>query len=603
VKLLKEMMHLDHKFWANLLKKYFLDRPYVNIVGEPNCDLMEKMAEEEKNRICKQREILSDNGLKSKAEELENATIANEIPPPPEMIASFKIPDIGSINFHPVKRSTNYSELAMDQNPLFPLRDLPFRFQLDDIHTNFVTLHTLLDTSSVPPSLKLFLPLFLEVLFESPVKRNGAIIPHDVVIKELAEDTVSTAATLGVHCEELRFSCAAYAQMAHLFLQMSIAKYERGVRWLYELLFCSQFVQDRLKIIATKMINEVSKKKREGSFIVKSLVNELAYCKESNRHVSNLMRQHTFLTALLAKLDSDPQKIIDSMEELRHILTQSNNITIHVATDVSQLVRQFGNPTLVWKEIFELPTSEAKDERKKLRVQHCHELLLPFKEDSLVGAIVGIGSVESSFLIQYAPCISSNTHPDLPALMVLLQYLTQLEGPMWRQIRGLGLAYGYTISVDPSKGLIYLSLYRSTHTTNAYKQAVTILKNHLDGTDEWDVSLIESARSSLIFELIQNQETVKSISLLSLVMHLNSLDEDYNKKLLRQVSEITVDDIKRVGPLYVPALFDAKKSWLAVCCHPSKVDEIVAGLKEFDRDLSMITLEKSLMDSIDVNLL
>ena len=117
----------------------------------------------------------------------------------------------------------------------------------------------------------------------------------------------------------------------------------------------------------------------------------------------------------------------------------------------------------------------------------------------------------------------------------------------------------------------------------------------------------------------------------SFCKHKNNLFMKF-RKLLRQVSEITIDDIKRVGPLYVPALFDTKKSWLAVCCHPSKVDEIVAGFKEYvyttkhfltyqhvisyrcdnmvffsssriDRDLSVITLEKSLMDSIDINLL
>ena len=57
--------------------------------------------------------------------------------------------------------------------------------------------------------------------------------------------------------------------------------------------------------------------------------------------------------------------------------------------------------------------------------------------------IVGVGSEESNHLVQATLGVREFDHPDMAAIMVFIQYMTQLEGPMWRQIRGLGLSYHY----------------------------------------------------------------------------------------------------------------------------------------------------------------
>lgn len=90
------------------------------------------------------------------------------------------------------------------------------------------------------------------------------------------------------------------------------------------------------------------------------------------------------------------------------------------------------------------------------------------------GVVVGMGSVESAFLYQSSKAITDFNDEDLAPLLLFLQYLTQLEGPLWRQIRGQGFSYGYNIVHRPNEGLLYFTLYRATNLVAAYKEAKSI---------------------------------------------------------------------------------------------------------------------------------
>lgn len=41
--------------------------------------------------------------------------------------------------------------------------------------------------------------------------------------------------------------------------------------------------------------------------------------------------------------------------------------------------------------------------------------------------IAGVGGVDSNYLVQMCPGVTSHLHPDYPAMMVFIEYLTALE--------------------------------------------------------------------------------------------------------------------------------------------------------------------------------
>ena len=52
------------------------------------------------------------------------------------------------------------------------------------------------------------------------------------------------------------------------------------------------------------------------------------------------------------------------------------------------------------------------------------------------------------------------------------------------------------------------------------------------------------------------------------------------RDLLDAVSNVTLEDLRKVGGVYFSRLFDPSEVITAVCCNPGKVAEVSAGLKE-----------------------
>ena len=50
--------------------------------------------------------------------------------------------------------------------------------------------------------------------------------------------------------------------------------------------------------------------------------------------------------------------------------------------------------------------------------------------------------------------------------------------------------------------------------------------------------------------------------------------------LINNIAKVTLADMKRVGEKYIAPVFDPNRSRVAICCHPTKVEEIVQGFKE-----------------------
>ncbi|KAL7287806.1 hypothetical protein TKK_0018181 [Trichogramma kaykai] len=593
IKILKTLTSKPEAYWLGLLKKYLTDAPSAVMKGIPSVIKLQELSEAEQNRVEEVKKKLGPQGLSLKEKELDEAVLENDTAIPDEIISSVPIPDTESIKFHQLTSYVTNGE----QHPKFNVDKLPFFTYLDNINTNFVYMFVVMDTSDITLEKKPYLPVLLESLLESPVLRDGVLIPYETIVSELEMDTIAVSTRLGVE-ESSRFSCGSYSQSAILVLQVEVDKYDKGVKWINDLLYNTRLTAERLKIISTKIINDVAQMKRKGKKLVDDLLKSLIYKKESNHYNVSMLRQQQFLTKMLEKLgdDREKEKVLEELESVKNILTNPKNMVLFLTAQVDRLLQHVADPYKSWSNFSNTDSSL----KQKLQVVPEYTLMKTPEEMECNGCVTGIGCVESAFLSQCAPSINSYLDPDSAPLLVCLQYFTQLEGPLWKTIRGLGYAYSYDIFVKPNQGLIYLTYFGSTNIIAAYRETKKVIFNSLaeNKQDKWDELLFQSAKSSLIYEIVQREKSVGDMVLKSVLSHFKNIPQDFNRQMIRNISSVNIKDMHRIASTYLKPLFDPNVCKTTVICHPTKAAEVVKAFKNHNHDLKLFdTLEETWLNS------
>jgi Zn-dependent M16 (insulinase) family peptidase len=168
--------------------------------------------------------------------------------------------------------------------------------------------------------------------------------------------------------------------------------------------------------------------------------------------------------------------------------------------------------------------------------------------------------------------------------------MNALEAPLWRYIRGAGLAYGASISINAEVGLCNFSLYRSPDSSKAYKEAKKVMEalanNGVTSTGEvlpglqLDQTSLDSAKSLLHFNVADAEGTVSQAAWEVIVDEtLKGVGRGRGRLLLQKVKDVTLEDCQRVLKEWILPIFNSETSVVAVACGPGKVEEIKRELE------------------------
>ncbi|KAH7031761.1 Metalloenzyme, LuxS/M16 peptidase-like protein [Linnemannia elongata] len=577
--------NFDNATWVKYLREYFIDAKRATIIGKPSAEHAAKQAEDEEKRIEEQRKSLGEEKLKQLEKELERHRAQNDIPVPADIFDNFPIPNVKGIEMikvvtgrgQPDAKFNNEVQKHLDSDHA----EVPYFIEFDHIKSEFIELSLFLTTSDLPARLRPYLDIYFDSLYSLPLidPATGKETPFETVVKLLDQDTVSHDCGVGVS--------SMFRQLALVLLKTERAKYAEGIAWLKKMTWDTRFDADRLKVIATKLLNDIPSQKRDGSRMSRVCMDAISYDGEkSNISSLSILQQSKFLPEVIKKLEKEPDTVIKAMNELREILTRPANIHIQVQGDI---LRQ-DQPKTAWVKNF----GGKKDSTPLAPIPFSSQVWSEAgKAPGKKGYVVNMPSIESSFAAHVARGPTDFLDPDYAALLVLSECLDTLEGPFWKQLRGSGAVYGANLRVDVESGFLSFNIYRSPDALRAFNLANQIVQDYASGKSKFTKQELEGAKASIVYRIVRKEETISAAATEAFVNQvLKKVSANYNKEFLERVQAVTPADLQHAMDKYLIKVFNPEESNVVVTSATTKVKDISEGFKKIGFQLETKNIDE-----------
>ncbi|CAN6639751.1 hypothetical protein TRVA0_017S02432 [Trichomonascus vanleenenianus] len=570
--------------WIDMIKTYFIDNPRVTVLGKPSEKLYDRLVKEKEGRLAGYREKYGEEGLKKLADRLEKAQEENNHPVPEEITKQFKSPDPSKIRF--IKTSTARAGRALKvpecENDVQKLvsrdepKDFPLFIQFDSFDSQFVNIQVMLSSRLIKEEQLPYVDVIIRELFSLPmVLPDGTKLTYEEVVRQVKRDTVSN----------LIGPASQFEEFISIIVLAKWENYEKAIEWIQRAMFNSVFDKDRLQVIIEKHLNSLPEFKRDGSNVLHSSIVRSNFSPRSLKRAQDAIETEELYEDLADMLESgndkEFEKFVKKLEELRKSLFTPENMRIAIQGDMTKL----SNPVSAWKPLADLADGsrplEAIPKSVDVRTEHGMKLC----GDAY---ITPMPATESSFLSLVTQGPSDYRDKEIPALALACEYLQAVEGPLWRGIRGTGLAYGAWLTRNVDAGQVSFDVYRGADSAKAIEVARKLVEDLAAGTVKFDPTAVEGAKSSIANNLANQELNGSSAGLMNFFnMVIKQVGSNFTQKFMKQLSEVSIEELQAVMKKYLMPLFDKKSSSIYVACHPSMVENLEQTFKSLGYDVNI----------------
>lgn len=565
--------------WQEFVHRYFVANCHATVLGIPSREKLKQLAEQNKARS---KYIHENFDLKKQGKILEDATKANDIPIPDSVLEKFPTPDYAKIKFIETKSASTPASACISADPSLQSvidSDTPANFGLpihfESYPSEFVNIKIYLNAGVVNSEYLPLIDVVLTEVFSMPmILEDGSELSHEEVSQSVKRETLSNfIGTNGTNQE-----------LVMLQLRVHRAAYHDAVKWVERVIFAVKFDPQRVGIFVGRHLSSLAEMKRDGYVVLASSVAEETLLPKSLRRQSEgLVTEDLFE-------NFDPVDLAGKTTELLSQLFWANNMRILVTGDIPRIE----NPVSMWQSIW----SRLLSSNKTGSLTH-----IPTSSQYLSTPEVGRAyftlcpATESSYLSLVGPAPKDYNDPVLPSLYLANAYLQVTEGPLWKAVRGAGLAYGATVSTSVSTGQQFCQFYRAADVAGSYQVTKNIVSQLATGATPIDNELYIGAISSLVNDLAQRLATPAAAS-------SSKYFDDYIKchgpnfvhKLITDVQKVKPQEFMMALNCYILPLFDASTSLAFVVGNPSQQIALTNYLERIGYHVELKEVAESLTD-------
>lgn len=169
-----------------------------------------------------------------------------------------------------------------------------------------------MNLASVPNEDRPYVVLFLNALFTLPLSfPDGTRLTHEEVINLLDKETVSYDANFGMS--------GSASELLSVSIKIEVSKYATGVSLLRDLIYHSEFAEDRLGVTIAKMQQSLPQYKRDGSGVAGAVSSDLTFDASCTARCATVTGMMEWVPRISKELKENPKEVVRKMKKVQAI--------------------------------------------------------------------------------------------------------------------------------------------------------------------------------------------------------------------------------------------------------------------------------------------